>query len=277
MAGENYKDFLKKNFFDETYSIKYDKWRETPFSAYIEKRQMLGFSELMNEDSGERILDIGAGTGKYELLTSKMIKGKGRNGFIIALDFSENMLKKLRRNLNKINPSAKVFLVRGDAEKLPFKKNAFDTVFSMNTLQYVPNDKNFFDEAYRVLNKKGLFVVDALSLTELRLGHNLALVWDQVRRVFGKKSLNIYKQFYTTKSLRSKASDAGFKVERCLGAILSLPWITREHVGITLPSPQHIIIFFPSLFNAMEYVEDRIKEMPLLKGLCTHLMIKCRK
>lgn len=273
MGGQTYKEYLKERFFDKEYSKKYDKWTETDFSAYVEKRQKLGFLELTEAKPGYNVIDVGAGTGKYEVLYNEIMKGRGK---ITACDFSDSMLEKLKQNMLQ-NGIKIVEMAKGDAEKLPFPDNSFDEFLSMNTLQYVPNDKKFFSEAYRVLKPGRVAVIDALSIAELRLGHNLTASWDNIRRVFGKNGLGIYKQMYTFGKLEKKLKANGFVVEKKLGVILSLPWITREHVGVTLPSPQHMVLAFPKLFRFMEKVEDSIKDKAVINCLCTHLMVKARK
>lgn len=271
---ETHKEFLKKKFFGKKYSENYDKWVEDPFTAFVERRQNKGFLELTEAKPRQKVLDIGAGTGKYELLYSKLMKKKG---FVVALDFSEDMLKQLKKNVEKHGLQDFVLIVKGDAENLPFKKEVFDEVLAMNTLQYLPDDKRFFSEVNRVLKSKGNAVIDTITLTELRLGHNLALFWDNVRKAFGKKPLGIYKQFYTAGSIKSKMQKARLKVKKQIGVVLVLPWITKEHVGITLPSPHHLTILFPKLLELMESIEEKIKSIPLLNGLCTHLMVKAKK
>lgn len=271
---ETYKDFLKKKFFGKKYSINYDKWVEDPFTAMIERRQKKAFLELSEARHGMKVLDIGAGTGKYELLYAKLMKKKGR---VVALDFSDDMLSKLKKNMKKHKMGKFVKVMKGEAENLPFPDNYFDEVLAMNTLQYIPNDSKFFSEVHRVLKKDRIALIDALSITEMRLGHNLAFYWDNVRKAFKKKPLGVYKQFYTTSSIRKKLKKHGLLQEKQLGVILVLPWITKEHVGVTLPSPHHIFVLFPKLLPVMEAVEEGVKKMPLLKGLCTHLMVKARK
>lgn len=271
---DDYKEFLKKKFFGRKYSKNYDKWVEDPFTTFAERRQNKGFLELTEAKPGQLILDIGAGTGKYEILYSKLMKKKG---FVIALDFSDEMINQMKKNIKKHGLQDFVLVVKGDAEHLPFKEEIFDEVLTLNTLQYIPNDKRFLREINRVLKPKGNAVIDAISLTELRLGHNLAFFWDKVRMLFGKKPLGVYKQMYTTQGIKKKIQEAGLKVKRKIGVILVLPWVTKEHVGITLPSPHHIFVLFPNLFPLMEGVEEKIKNIPLLRGLCTHLMIKAKK
>ena len=273
MSSE-YKDFLKKKFFGKKYSRDYDRWVEDPFTAFVERRQNKGFLELSKAKPGMKVLDIGAGTGKYEILYSRLMQKKG---IVVALDFSDSMLSQIRKNIKKHKLEGFVFLVKGDGEHLPFKQGAFDEVLTMNTLQYIPNDRKFLAEINRVLKNGGNAVIDAISLTELRLGHNLALFWDKARKAFGKKPLGVYRQFYTNESIKHRIQEHGLKVKKQIGVILVLPWITKEHVGVTLPSPHHIFTLFPKLFPIMEKVEEKIKNIPLLQGLCTHLMVQAGK
>lgn len=247
---------------------------KTPSQPLSREGRTRASLELTEAKPGQKILDIGAGTGKYEILYSKIMKKKG---FVVALDFSDEMLNRMKKNIKRHNLENFVLMVKGDAEHLPFKECVFDEVLTMNTLQYIPDDKKFLKEIHRVLKEGGNAVIDAITLTELRLGHNLAFFWDKVRRTFGKKPLGVYRQMYTTQGIKKRMQESGLKVRKKIGVILVLPWITREHVGITLPSPHHLVVLFPKLLHVMEGIEEKMRDIPLLRGLCTHLMVKARK
>lgn len=50
-------------------------------------------------------------------------------------------------------------LVRGDAERLPFRSDAFDAVYSVGVLHHTPGTEVAIDEAYRVLHPGGDAVI----------------------------------------------------------------------------------------------------------------------
>ncbi len=103
------------------------------------------------EDFSGRLLDVPVGTAvftqkKYEAL---------KNADITGLDYSEAMLMQARERLEALE---NVKLVQGDAGHLPYKKEEFDIVLSMNGFHAFPDKKAAFRETYRVLKKGGKFI-----------------------------------------------------------------------------------------------------------------------
>ncbi len=74
---------------------------------------------LMNLKEGERVLDVGCGNGRF-------LKKFQSGAINFGLDFTIEMLLKAK--------DGRAFLIRGDAEHLPLKKNVFDVVHSAGLL-----------------------------------------------------------------------------------------------------------------------------------------------
>ena len=102
--------------------------------------------------SGERILDIGCGTGR---LTADLHARAG-SARLIAADRSWTMARQARRHL----PAA-VAVVEADAAWLPFGREAFDAVFSTATFHWVSDHPRLFAEIHRVLRPRGRLVSQA--------------------------------------------------------------------------------------------------------------------
>jgi malonyl-CoA O-methyltransferase len=118
----------------------------------------------------ERILDAGAGTG----LAIPPLFARYKKAQVVALDLSENMLKKSARHGGLFRTP---HLVCADVEQLPFADNVFDLVFSSLSMQWCNDLNAAFLEARRVLKPGGLFVFSIFgpdTLKELR--HS----WDKV-------------------------------------------------------------------------------------------------
>ena len=78
----------------------------------------------------------------------------------MGIDFSKSMLmkgKQIFRNSNN------VYLILGDAEKLPIINNFFDVIYSVRSLKYWPEPKYAIAEASRVLKINGSFVFFEIS------------------------------------------------------------------------------------------------------------------
>lgn len=94
-----------------------------------------------------RILEIGAGNG----LNFSHYPEDG--GVVVAVEPEPTMLKKARPRAR--DARARVHLVRGSAEALPFRDGAFDTLVATLTLCSVPDAARAAREARRVLADGG--------------------------------------------------------------------------------------------------------------------------
>lgn len=121
----------KKNW-DEIYRKNKEHFIENKPSKYLEFLITL----LKKED---KILEIGCGNG----INFIKLKNLGYN--IIGIDISKEAIASIKEN--------NVFVC--DAEKLNFKDNCFDVVYSFNTLHFTDINKSF-SEIYKVLKTSGM-------------------------------------------------------------------------------------------------------------------------
>jgi ubiquinone/menaquinone biosynthesis C-methylase UbiE len=134
--------------FNEKIAQSYDRWAETPQGriAYGLEGELL--LRLANLSAGQRILEVGCGTGAHILLFQ-------REGFNVAgVDVSTPMLRVARQKLGE-----KALLCLGDAENLPFKGKSFDSVALITTLEFIPDPERAVREALRVSRGKVLLGV----------------------------------------------------------------------------------------------------------------------
>ena len=110
-------------------------WSKTP--------RDFGFDEdrfkVMADVCEGKTLDLGCGKGPY---THLLPEGPG-------LDISREALKEYRRG----------WKIQGDAESLPVRDEAFDTVFCSELLEHVEDDVKVVSEVFRVLRPGGVFVL----------------------------------------------------------------------------------------------------------------------
>ena len=106
------------------------------------------------------ILDLGSGTGENNSIFKSHYKKKK----IINYDFSEKMLELARAKENDILGlgrylgKKKISYVCGDMEKLPFRNNVIDLVWSTSSLQWCPDLNKTLCEIKDILNHGGLFI-----------------------------------------------------------------------------------------------------------------------
>ena len=102
--------------------------------------------ERLQPRDGERILDIGCGTGR---LTSQ-ISARASGCAVTGMDRSHAMLLQARAHY----PGAAGY-VQADGIQLPFPSGHFDAVFSTATFHWVKDHERLFAEIHRVLKPGG--------------------------------------------------------------------------------------------------------------------------
>jgi ubiquinone/menaquinone biosynthesis C-methylase UbiE len=105
-------------------------------------------------------LDVGTGTALIPVTLSKRTGSEIR---IMASDASHWMLELARYNIEILQCTERIQLHQGDAKKMVFERNFFDTVFSNSLVHHLPTHHEFLNEVVRVLRPNGvLFIRDLL-------------------------------------------------------------------------------------------------------------------
>jgi ubiquinone/menaquinone biosynthesis C-methylase UbiE len=102
------------------------------------------------------VLDIGTGSG---LLAIELAKAKGCDFDIIAVDISENMIKKAKDNAKRCGVADRIKFMVGTAAALPFADNSFDLVISYASLHHWFKPVNVFDEVARINKATGHSII----------------------------------------------------------------------------------------------------------------------
>ncbi len=112
-------------------------------------------TEFAGLKPGQHVLDLGSGAGNDCFVVRAIV---GESGKVTGLDFSEEMLAKALRNVEKMGYE-NVEFVAGDIEEMPLEDNQFDVVISNCVLNLVPDKKRAFTEILRVLKPGGHFCI----------------------------------------------------------------------------------------------------------------------
>ena len=122
---------------------------ERRWSRYVEA-SVAGTVARLQIRPGDRVLDIGCGTG---LLLGRLLERQPLAQYA-GVDLSVGMLSEARRRL-----PPRVRLVAGDAEAIPFPAGVFDVVVSSSSFHYWPSPRSGLVEVHRVLRPNGVLVI----------------------------------------------------------------------------------------------------------------------
>jgi len=125
--------------FDQRAANLYDERLKTSLGQYIFSRQKELILELVAPHAGERLLDVGCGTGNHlQIFREKWCS-------VTGIDSSTAMLEIARKKMG-----SHIDLQLGKAEDLPFSDDEFDIVTMINALEVAQNPKKAIAEAIRV-------------------------------------------------------------------------------------------------------------------------------
>ena len=106
----------------------------------------------MNIGPGDRVLDLGIGTG-VSLNYYPLDRGR-----IVGIDLSTGMLREARKKIRQ-QGRANAIVLQADAMKLPFADNSFDHVFISHVISVVSDPCRLVQEAQRVAKADSRIVI----------------------------------------------------------------------------------------------------------------------
>jgi ubiquinone/menaquinone biosynthesis C-methylase UbiE len=175
---------------------------------------------LQKHLKGNTILDIGCGSGAW----TNYLAEQGFNS--TGVDFVEQFIKQAKEIY-------KGSFIVSNAEKLPFDKNQFDTVFLVSILEHLKDDLTALKEAARV-GKRIIFVVP----------HQTPDQWLKNGLIFKHNLDKSHQRTYSIKEIKKLARKADLE-------LITIDKIER------LPA----VNILPLLFHAPELVKKIIQKL----------------
>jgi ubiquinone/menaquinone biosynthesis C-methylase UbiE len=129
-------------------------WVEAPHPGITRER----LREILEPRPGERILEVGPGTGYYALDAAGWVEPGGRLDVVdVQQEMLDHTLRGAReRGIENIVPNL------SDARSLPFPDGAFDAAYLVTVLGEIPDQDAALVELRRVLRPGGRLVVGEL-------------------------------------------------------------------------------------------------------------------
>jgi len=112
-------------------------------------RWTMGFMDLQSDD---RVLDIGCGGG----MAVKLIAQITTEGFVVGVDYSEDMVQQARRRNTAAIRAGRVEVKHGNVAALPYDDASLDKVISVEAFYFWPDPVVNLQEVHRVIKQGGL-------------------------------------------------------------------------------------------------------------------------
>jgi ubiquinone/menaquinone biosynthesis C-methylase UbiE len=146
---------------DDRLQQEFNRWADEGEGAKME-RHHLDITEkamrLMDLRPGERVLDLGCGSGWATRLLARVV-GEGPDGFgqVVGVDIADEMVRQARAASKDFE---NVMFVLGSAAQIPWEENFFDKVLSVESFYYYPDQERALAEVFRVMAPRGrLFIL----------------------------------------------------------------------------------------------------------------------
>ena len=172
-------------------------WRKNPSACPYSQRIFVEMphplitrarlKEVLEPQPGERVLELGVGTGYYTVELARWLAPDGR---LDLFDLQQEMLDHTMRAVQKAGVETPVVPTQGDATAMPYPDATFDAVVLTTVLGEIPDQEAALREIARVLRPGGRLIVGEL---------------------FGDP------HFVTPGSLRSRGEAAGLRFDERLG------------------------------------------------------------
>jgi ubiquinone/menaquinone biosynthesis C-methylase UbiE len=160
-------------------------WVQAPHPFITRER----LHRVLEPQAGERVLEVGPGTGYYALPVAQWLAPGGQ---LDIFDIQQEMLDHTLRRADQAGLT-NLNATQGDAQQLPYDDATFDRAYLVTVLGEIPDQDAALRELRRVLKPGGRLVVGEIVVDP---------------------------HFVTSGSLRRRATRAGLDHERTCGSLI---------------------------------------------------------
>lgn len=162
-------------------------------------------AEMLELGEGARVLDVAAGTGNFTRYFAQQVHEKtgGQDDtLVVGMDLSWPMLETARTYLRRDGLDEEVFLIRGDATRIPARRASYNRLHCAGALHLMQNIDEALRNFARVLEPEGICVIGTFILG------------DGIMRRMVKRAAELPTQFhwFSRDELHQRLRRAGFEV-----------------------------------------------------------------
>lgn len=241
--GRNHRHEHKTRFHDPAHAAEFDRQAMSGIRSSLTEKLI----EMLALKGDEVILDLATGTGRVARPLSRHLK----SGCIVGVDQALAMLDVGHKHEE---PIPRYRQIAGEADKLPFKSNAFDRAFVSFSLHHFGNPSGVASEVLRVLKNGGRFVVLDPVIEEAKDAIDTQLE-AKINQVFRRTHGDDFR-FHTASRIQRLLAKAGYRVPRC--NVLSFSFNQEGMDGI--PTGRHWLEAALELEKEAPELAERMKK-----------------
>ena len=145
----------------------YEEKRFSRGGRLIDRREKQAVLDAIGPVKDKDVLEIACGTGRFTVMLAE------RGADVVGLDISGPMLQQGRQKARHAGVADHLEFMRGDAGRLPFPDDSFDTVMAMRFFHLADQPASFLSEMRRVSRDQVFF--DTFNRFTTRSLYNWAL------------------------------------------------------------------------------------------------------
>lgn len=188
------------------------------------RRKARKIIEELDPKPSHKILEVGSGDGYYPLILARL-----GEYFMVGVEIDTRAIDSAEKNFMEAGLPYKrlrkwreqkekqTYFVEGDALKLPFPDNYFNSVIMSEVAEHLPDDLKGLEEVYRVLKPRGKLILTVPNWY-------YPFLWDPINWVLQRMGTHIKSGFfagiwnqhlrlYRPDEIKRKIKEAGFTIK----------------------------------------------------------------